>query len=69
LNVKIFTCVDHDGHLVGVASVVVARSEETARQLLQIELRSRGLSGNKPFSLQEIDISEPRAIILQDGDY
>jgi hypothetical protein len=66
---KVWTCTDHDGHWVGVASVVVAPSEETAKQLLSIELRSHGLSGNKPFTLREINITEPRAFVLQDGDY
>jgi hypothetical protein len=66
---KIFTCTDHDGHWVGVASVVVAPSEEIARRLLQIELRSHGLSGNKPFHLREINTTEERAFVLQDGDY
>jgi hypothetical protein len=66
---KIYTCVDHDGHWVGVASVVVAVSEEEARRLLQVELRSHGLSGNKPFTLHEINTTESRAFVLQDGDY
>jgi hypothetical protein len=68
-TMKIYTCVDHDGHWVGVASVIVAPSEEIARRLLQVELRSHGLSGNKPFTLREIQTSEPQAFVLQDGDY
>lgn len=66
---KVYTCTDHDGHWVGVASVVVAESEEFARRLLAVELQSHGLSGNKPFTLREINITEPRAFVLQDGDY
>ena len=66
---KIFTCTDHDGHWVGVASVVVAPSEEIARRLLSVELRSLGLNGNKPFTLRVLDTAEPKAVVLQDGDY
>ncbi len=65
----VYTCTDHDGHWVGVASVVVAPSEEIARRLLRTELQSHGLSGNKPFTLVEINLAEPRAFVLQDGDY
>lgn len=66
---NVYTCTDHDGHWVGVASVVVAPSEEIARRMLQVELQSHGLSGNKPFTLRQINITEPRAFVLQDGDY
>lgn len=66
---KIFTCTDHDCHWVGGASVVVAPSEEIARRLLSVELQSHGLSGNKPFTLREINTTEQRAFVLHDGDY
>jgi hypothetical protein len=67
--VNVYTCVDHEGHWVGVASVVVAPSEEIARRLLLVELQAHGLSGNKPFTLRQINTVEPRAFVLQDGDY
>lgn len=66
---NVYTCVDHDGHWVGGASVVVAPSEEEARRLLLVELQSHGLNGNKLFTLRQINIAEPRAFVLQDGDY
>jgi len=66
---NVYTCTDHDGHWVGVASVVVAPSEEVARRLLLVELQSHGLKGNTPFTLRQINITEPRAFVLQDGDY
>lgn len=31
---NVYTCDDHDGHWVGTASVVVAETEEIARDLL-----------------------------------
>lgn len=47
----------------------VAPSEEMARRLLLVELQSHGLSGNKPFTLRKINTAEPKAFVLQDGDY
>ncbi len=68
--VKLFTCVDHDGVWpVGVASVVVAGSEDEARDLLKVELRSQGLDSSKPFTLSEISAERPRAFVLMNGDY
>jgi hypothetical protein len=66
---KVYTCTDHDGHWIGVASVVVAPSEEIARRLLLVELQQHGLKGSAPFTLREINITEQRAFVLQDGDY
>ena len=66
---EIYTCVDHDGHWVGVASVVVANSEPEARGLLQAALHEHGLDEQKPFTLRRLNTSSPRAFVLQDGDY
>jgi hypothetical protein len=67
---KIYTCTDHEGHWpVGVCSVIVANSEEEAAKLLAIELHKHGLHKNKPFTLQELDTTSPRAFVLRDGDY
>lgn len=67
---NVYTCTDHKGHWVGVASVVVADSEDEARKLLVTELETHGLKqGARPFSLRKINIAEPRAFVLQDGDY
>ncbi len=66
---KVFTCVDHDGHWsVGVASVVVAEDKEKASDLMAIELAENGLP-TTDFTLQEVDLSEEKAIILRDGNY
>jgi hypothetical protein len=66
---NVYTCTDHDGHWVGVASVIVAEDEEDARVLLIKELRSHGLDEAKPFTLQKINTNDPRAYVLQNGDY
>jgi hypothetical protein len=65
----VFVCTDHDGHWVGVASVIVAESEDEARLLLTAELKTHGLDGGKPFTLRRINTVEPRAFVLQNGDY
>ncbi len=66
---NVYTCTDHEGHWVGVASVIVAPSEEIARRLLVVELQAHGLKGTAPFTLRQINIAEPRAFVLQNGDY
>ncbi len=66
---NIYTSVDHDGHWVGVASVVVADTEDHARELLRAELKIHGLDPDKPFTLRQINADAPRAFVLQDGDY
>jgi hypothetical protein len=67
---NIYTCTDHDGfYPVGAASVVVANTEDEARQLLVAALNDHGLKGEKPFILRRININTPRAFILVDGDY
>jgi hypothetical protein len=67
---RIFTCTDHEGHWpVGVASVVVADNETSARAVLGVELYKHGLTRNEPFTLQEVDLSHPHAVVLMDGDY
>jgi hypothetical protein len=67
---RVWTCTDHAGHWpVGAASVVVAPDEATARRLLGAALASQGLSDEDGFTLDEIDLTTPAAIVLQDGDY
>lgn len=67
---QVFVCTDHDGHYpVGVASVVVAATEDEARHLLQAELITHGLNAKKPFTLRRINSESPRAFVLLDGDY
>ncbi len=68
---KVWVCTDHKTHWpVGGASVVVAASENEARALLIEALREHGLSQPKgDFTLKEIDLSKPAAVVLNDGDY
>lgn len=67
---NVYVCTDHDYHYpVGVASVVVANSEHEARGLLKSLLHERGLDANKPFTLCEISLEQPTAMILCDGNY
>ena len=66
---RVFTGTDHEGHWVGVASVVVAPAPECARTLLIAELVSYGIKQSEPFTLKEIDLSAAAAIVLQNGDY
>lgn len=69
-TVRVFTCIDHDGHYpVGVASVVAAPDEEQARALLAAELRTFGLKPERGFTLQALDLSMPRVRVLNDGGY
>lgn len=64
---KVFTTKDFIGHWVGTAAVVVAADEISARLALCAELDRLGLEGT--FTLQELDPTSPRVLILQDGDY
>jgi hypothetical protein len=67
---NVYTCTDHEGHWVGVASVVVASDEAEARRLLVAELETHGLyQCAKPFEMRRINLDAPKAFVLQDGDY
>lgn len=67
---NVYTCTDHDGfYPVGVASVVVAETEEIARDLLKTELKEHGLDYHKPFTLRRINTAHPKAFVLLNGDY
>ena len=69
---RVFTCVDHDCHYpVGVASVIVAENEQQARELLDAQLIEHGLNpyDEPPYTLQELALDTPQAIVLRDGDY
>ncbi|MDQ0091658.1 hypothetical protein J2T12_005098 [Paenibacillus anaericanus] len=66
---KVFTCNDHEGHYpVGTASVIISENEQQASLLLKTQLKQRGIS-NETFTLKEIDLAMPRAIVLCDGNY
>jgi hypothetical protein len=69
---RVFVCTDHDLHYpVGCASIVVAETEDIAQSLLDDQLKQRGLKPRSQefYTLQEINIKEEKAIILQDGEY
>lgn len=69
-DLKVFVCTDHDGHWpVGVCSVVVAFTEDNAREMLQAALILDGLDPRKPFTFQVLNTSNPQAIVLLNGDY
>ncbi len=66
---RVFTCTDHAGVWpVGVASIVVAPDEQAAREILAAEL-ARHMLKPEPFTLTEVDLGTPSAIILRDGNY
>lgn len=67
---NVYVCTDHECfYPVGACSVVIAKSEDEARGLLQAALRERGLRKEESFSLQELNLEKPEAHILLDGDY
>ena len=79
MSMKVFTSIDFPGFWpVGSAAVVVAGSEEEARMLLLAQLDKRKM-GSSPslgdearkdgFTLQELDLSDPYAVVLLDGNY
>ncbi|MGE0278416.1 MAG: hypothetical protein AB7R40_23720 [Nitrospiraceae bacterium] len=51
------------------ADLVETDTEEDARALLSAALTEHGLDGRRPFTLRRISTDDPRAFILQDGDY
>ena len=66
---NVYTCKDHDTIWpVGGCSVVVARDEAQARELLAAALKDSRLDPDG-FTLQLLDLSEPKVTILLDGDY
>jgi hypothetical protein len=69
-EMKVFTCTDHATHYpVGGASVVVAPTEQTARNSLKKELQLIGLNSEGDFTLVELDLTKRQAIVLADGEY
>ncbi len=66
---KVFVSTDFKGHYpVGTAAIIVAKDKRSARNLLKAALEEDGLPTDD-FSLREIDVTQPRAEILNDGDY
>lgn len=67
---RVFSCNDFRGYWPsGVSSVVVAANQKQARDILVAELKRRGIhDGEVEFSLSEVNIYHPGAIILNDGE-
>ena len=69
---RVYVCTDHDHHYpVGVASVVIAETENQARDLLDVQLRAHGLQphAEEPYTLEPLDLSQAQAVVLRDGNY
>jgi hypothetical protein len=68
---RLWVCTDHDTHWpVGGASVVVAAAEREARALLIEALRASGIAQPEgDFTLREISLETPVALVLADGNY
>lgn len=67
---KVYVCQDHQGHWpVGVASIVVAETEEDARTLLINRLAKHSIEQTEPFTLLPVDLAYPEAYVLCDGNY
>jgi len=67
---KIFTSNDFHGmYPVPTAAVIIANSKEEAAGMLTMELSSRGLKQNGPFTLEELNTDIKKVTILADGNY
>jgi hypothetical protein len=66
----VWTCNDFEGlYPVGTAAVVVADTEDQARQLLDDELTQRSLKQLQSYRLVRLDLTTPHVVLLADGDY
>lgn len=71
-SLRVFLCDDHDCvQPTGVASVIVARDEDEARRLLDAQLATHGLKpfALEPYTLKPLSLTEPCAVVIQNGDY
>lgn len=67
---RLWVCTDHATFWpVGGASIVMADTEDEARELLKAALREKLLNAEQPFTLTELNISIPFARVLCDGYY
>ncbi len=68
---RVWICTDHDTHWpVGGASVVVAGTKNQARAYLIEALREHGLhQPDGDFTLEELKLDTPHALVLCDGEY
>ncbi len=69
---KLFICDDHDCIWpVGVASIVWAKDKPQAKRLLDKQLMRCNLEPYKksPYTLKEVSLLKPVAIVIRTGDY
>ncbi len=72
---KVWTIVGFEGHWpVGTSAVAIAPDLQTAKDLLNEELKAMMLptlveEGGWAPRIVELDLENPKAIILQDGEY
>jgi len=65
---KLYVCTDHDFHWpTGVASVIIAKNEDEAKELLNKALVRRGLQpyDEKPYVLHEISQKKSSNYIIR----
>lgn len=66
---KVYTCKGFEGHYpVGTSAVIVGKDYDECRWLLHKALLQAGLKEQAVF-MEELDLTTPKAIILNDGDY
>lgn len=68
---KLYLCRSHDGRYLGGNSIVIARDEAEARELLDAELRAHDLKPNAEsgYDLERVPMTTARAVMIWDGDY
>ncbi|MGL5736475.1 MAG: hypothetical protein ACRCYS_16560, partial [Beijerinckiaceae bacterium] len=67
---RVWTCTGFEGFWpVGTAAVVVADSAEEAAVLLTEQVTPIKRQTVLPEDLREVDLTQPQAIVLNNGDY
>jgi hypothetical protein len=72
MGMRVWVVKDHNSHYpVGAASVIVAENEKQAYNLLDAALIADGLKPHikDPYTLIELSLDTPQAMILVNGDY
>ena len=68
---RIFYCPSHDGVYLTGCSIIVAPDVQKAQEMLDKELKQRGLqqSHEWAYDLIELDYTLSQVLVLQNGDY
>lgn len=67
---KVFTCDDHKGYWpVPTASVVIAKNEKEAHEMLKKELKETHGIEDDDFTLKELNPKKRQVEVLSNGDY